>query len=71
MKILIEIPKEFEKHFNIDRFQDSIEKCTCDLDTMLRYEIDYNPVAGKYDIEVLEMLIPTLENAKIIQEDIL
>ena len=31
MKVLIEIPKEFEEHFNKDRFKDSFERILVDI----------------------------------------
>lgn len=30
MKVTIEIPKEFEKHFGEDRFKDSLERLKAD-----------------------------------------
>ena len=31
MRIEIEIPKEFEKHFNQDKFKDSLERIMADI----------------------------------------
>lgn len=31
MKIIIDIPQEFEKHFDNDRFKDSLERIKADL----------------------------------------
>lgn len=69
MKILIVIPEEFERHFNFDRFKDSLTRCTYELDNLIRYDVGYEPITWKYDIEVLEMLIQEFEKAKIIQEE--
>lgn len=71
MKITIEIPKDFERHFNFDRFRDSLERCSYEIDNVIRYDVGYLPITCKYDIEVLEMLIKEFGKAKIIsdQED--
>lgn len=68
MKILIEIPEDFERHFNFDRFEDSLERCTFEIDNVIRYDVGYNPITWKYDIEVLEMLIEGFRKAEIISE---
>ena len=69
MKISIEIPKNFEIHFNFDRFRDSLERCSYEIDNVIRYDVGYNPITCKYDIEVLEMLIKEFEKAKIISAE--
>lgn len=56
MKITIDIPKEFELHFNNNRFKDSLERLKGDAGTFC--------LAGKYEIELCEMLIEAFENAK-------
>ena len=50
MKVLIEIPKEFEEHFNNDRFKDSLER--------VRADIQYHgyPLSGLYELELIQML---------------
>ena len=55
MKIIIEIPKEFENHFLQDRFEDSLE----------RFNADAHCLAGNYEQETLIMLINAFKNAKI------
>ena len=55
MKILIEIPKEFENHFKEDRFEDSLH----------RLNADAHCLAGNYEQETLIMLIKAFKNAKI------
>lgn len=47
MKLLIDIPKEFENHFNKDRFKDSLH----------RLRADAHLLAGKYEQETAIMLI--------------
>lgn len=69
MKILIEIPEEFERQFNIDRFNDTLFRCSCEIDNVIRFDVGHNPITWQDDIEVLEMLIKEFEKAKIIQEE--
>ena len=57
MKITIDIPKEFEKHFDNDRFKDSLERLKADAGTFC--------MAGKYEIELCEMLIKAFEDAEV------
>lgn len=52
MKIILEIPKEFEKDFEIDRFEDSL----------CRLIADAHSIAGNYEKEVAEMLIDAFRN---------
>ena len=55
MKITINIPKEFEEHFNSDRFKDSLLRLCCDA----------NCLAGNYEKETAIMLINALKYAEI------
>ena len=55
IKILIEIPKEFENHFKKDKFEDSLH----------RLNADAHCLAGNYEQETLTMLIKVFKNAKI------
>ena len=59
MKITIDIPKEFEEHFNEDKFKDNLErvKCYCT-------EMDYTALSCQYDLDVLAMLIEAFKNAE-------
>lgn len=54
MKIEIEIPKEFEKHFEQDKFEDAL----CRLST------DAHLMAGNYEKETATMLIGAFKNSK-------
>lgn len=56
MKIIIEIPKEFESHYYNDRFEDSLNRLCCDA----------HFCAGRYEKETAEMLIMALKNAKVV-----
>ena len=60
MKIAIEIPKEFERHFNNDKFKDSLQRIKADLD-------DEYFVAGLYERELLDMLIESFTTAEVIK----
>ena len=60
MKLLIEIPIEFESHFNIDRFKDALK----------RLEFDANYLAGNYEKELAEMLIESFQNALPVEPEI-
>lgn len=59
MKIMIDIPKEFEQHFNLDRFKDSLLRIRCDT----RYCFG-DGVSGEYEIELLDMLVVAFEKAE-------
>ena len=58
MKIMIDIPKEFEEHFNQDKFKDSITRITADVISQV-YSI-----SGDYEIELLDMLSEAFEKAE-------
>ena len=63
MRIEIEIPKEFEKHFNQDKFKDSLERIMADIWHSL--EIKNCLCAGNYEYETIKMLEEALENSKL------
>lgn len=48
-KITIEIPKEFEEHYNRDNFEDSLERIEADI----RFR---GFLSGLYEVELIEML---------------
>lgn len=62
MRIEIEIPKEFENHFNQDRFKDSFERIMVDIKHSL--ENGECLCAGKYEYETIEKLQKAFENSK-------
>lgn len=57
MKVIIEIPKEFENHFDKDRFEDSLKRLSVDVG-------ECTAMAGLYEIELCEMLIEAFKNAE-------
>lgn len=54
MRIEIEIPKEFEKHFEQDAFEDAL----------YRLRADAHLLAGNYEKETATMLIEAFKNGK-------
>ena len=62
MRIEIEIPKEFEEHFNQDKFKDSLERIMADIKHSL--ENGDCLCAGIYEYETIEMLEKAFENSR-------
>ena len=60
MKIILEIPKEFEAHFKDDRFEDSLYRLLNDVRNIL---------AWGYDKEVIDMLIRQLKEAEVVKNE--
>ena len=66
MRIEIEIPKEFERHFNQDKFKDSLERIMADIEHSL--ENGDCLCAGRYEYETIEMLEKAFENSKMLPQ---
>ena len=49
MKIEIEIPKEFEEHFNNDRFNDSLEDSCWIIECAMVSKYPYNCPKGSFN----------------------
>ena len=64
MKLVIDIPKEFEQHFNEDKFKDSLLRLKADTNYGLEHE---STISGIYEIELLDMLAVTFDEARIIE----
>ena len=62
MRIEIEIPKEFEEHFNQDKFKDSFGRIMEEIRSNLRSR--YCSYAGRYEYETIEMLQKAFENSR-------
>lgn len=62
MEIKIEIPKEFEEHFNTDRFKDSLERIRVEIG------LSENIMAGLYELELIQMLRNAITKAEVIKE---
>ena len=65
MIISLEIPKEFEEHFNIDRFKDSLERVRVDIECA---RLSYPTMSGLYEIEVIKMLRNAMTKAEVTKE---
>ena len=64
MRVVIDIPKEFEQHFNEDKFKDSLLRLKTDIRYDLRHD---NTISGMYEIELLDMLVEAFEKAESIR----
>ncbi len=60
MKIVIKIPKEFEEHFNSDRFEDSLQRVRFDIHKSIIG--NKNVLSRKNEIEILDMLTEAFLN---------
>lgn len=59
MKIILEIPEEFEVDFNNDRFKDAFERFIADAK-------NFEGLAGTYEIEIAQMFIQEFAKAIIL-----
>lgn len=66
MTISLEIPKEFEEHFNMDRFKDSLERVRVDVQCGL--ECSEIQMVGLYELELIKMLRDAMTKAEVIKE---
>lgn len=67
MKIIIDIPKEFEEHFNGDKFEESLQRARYDIHRInLSNKIKH--LSGRYEIELLDMLTDAFENSEVVNE---
>lgn len=58
MKIIIDIPKEFEEEFNRDKFEDSLSRVASDIESF-GFQL-----AGRYEQETIKMLREAVKNGK-------
>ncbi len=59
MFLTIEIPKEFEEHFDRDRFEDSFKRIEADINS------NNYTLSGKYESETIEMLRKAIKNGEV------
>lgn len=59
MKLIIEIPEEFEEHFNNDRFADSLMRI------QVNTEHQEWSLSGLYEVELITMLRNAFYNAEV------
>ena len=71
MEIRMTIPKEFEDHFNLDHFKDSLGRIAYDLSeyiTLQNTNTEVLPLSGNYEQELAYALPKMFETAKIVSE---
>lgn len=62
MKIEIEIPKEFEKDYNFDKFEDFFMRVSYDIEKEMEgYSNRY--LCGNYEKETAEMFVKAFQNS--------
>lgn len=59
MRIVIEIPEEFEADYNVNRFSDFFSRVMAD--------IDYNGICGNYERETADVLAEAFKNSRVVQ----
>lgn len=59
MKISLNIPVEFCKHYFDDRFEDSLQRIKEDLKGM-----NFKGLSGNYELETIEMLIKAFKESE-------
>lgn len=62
MKILIEIPEEFEGHFNNDRFVDGLKRISIDIKCS---KSSHPTLSGLYEFELIQMLQNAMTKAEV------
>ena len=62
MRLIIDIPKEFEEHFNNDRFQESFKRILHDINS------NESLLTGLYEEELIRMLSESINKAMLFQE---
>lgn len=65
MKLLIEIPKDFEEHFNNDKFKDSLERIRVDI--KINLETEKTQFSGNYEMELAKMLRDAMSKAEVVK----
>lgn len=69
MKVIIEIPDNFVKHFISDQFQDSLIRVQKDVEFDIKSP-HCNSISAMYDVEVVDMLRKALLDSYIkVQHD--
>lgn len=65
MKIVFDIPKEFEAHFKEDKFKDSLDRVRYDIKSIIGKG---GGVSWNYELETIDMLIKAFEESKPIEQ---
>lgn len=66
VKLLIELPKEFEEHFAMDKFKDSFMRICGDIKEVVLSHSKPGPslgLSGNYEKELVDVLANAFENA--------
>lgn len=66
MHLLIELPKELEEHFAMDKFKDSFMRICGDIKEVVRSHSEPGPslgLSGKYEEELVDVLAKAFEAA--------
>lgn len=72
MKVIIDIPQEFEDHFTEDRFKDSLERIEADIHDCINETAQNVPaISGNYELELIDMLVEAFQNADEVRERLL
>ena len=67
MQLLIELPKEFDEHFDFGKFQDSFMRICGDINEIRKSHSKEGPslgLSGKYEKELVDVLKTAFLNAK-------
>ena len=69
MLIALEVPNDFMKHYNQDKFCDSLKRVEHDiLPCLVEYEKDENTkiyLSGRYEVELIQMLVEAFNKSKV------
>ena len=69
MLIALEIPDNFKKHYEQDKFCDSLKRVECDIKPCLvEYEKDDNTkiyLSALYEVELIQMLVEAFNKSKV------
>lgn len=69
MLIALEVPKDFIKHYNQDKFCDSLKRIEYDIKPCLvEYEKDDKNkiyLSGRYEVELIQMLVEAFNKSKV------
>ena len=64
MRLTIEIPSEYTGDWSENRFSDCFNRCITDI----KRDSDHRLISGKYEMEILEMLMKAFYNSTVISE---
>ena len=66
MKIVLDISKDFERHFNDDRFKDSLERIETDIHNCINETVqNVWAISGNYELELIDMLVAAFKKAEV------